>query len=122
MIPRDKIISTFVVLAFISTIPTWFSAFYETDEQAWFVYDICSLVRISLLPLMAMILVKSKVLKTAFGFYYGLTLFNILNYVFVAEGKIGINYIVYLILASGTIAGFVLAKLLKSGELYGGIN
>ena len=122
MITRDKIISIFIILAFVSTTPTWFSAFYKTDEQAWFVYDICSLVRISLLPLMAMILVKSKILKTAFGLYFALTLFNILNYIFVAEGIIGINYIVYLILASGTIAGFVLAKLLKSGELYGRIS
>ena len=114
MSQKDKIISIFVLMAFLSTVPTWFSEFYSTDEIAWYVYDVCSLIRISLLPLMAMILITSKTLKIAFGLYFGLTLFNIVNYILVAEGLIGINYIVLLMLASGFISIYVAHKIIKS--------
>lgn len=58
------------------TSPTWFSRLYATEKLAWYVYDLSSILRISLLPLLAIFLIKNKPLKMVVGAYFILTLTN----------------------------------------------
>lgn len=115
---QDYKILVFVSLAFLFTVPTWFSGLYASDDMAWFVWDICTLLRISLLPLMAYALAKNKILKTVFILYFFLTLFNVSNYLLVSFEIIGVNYIVFQILGAGTIAFYLIYKMWKSEEVF----
>lgn len=67
------------MLGFFITVPTWFSEIYPTDDSAWYIYDISSVLRISIFPLAAVFLAKSRLLKFMFGAYFALTLTNILT-------------------------------------------
>lgn len=72
---KDKIILYFVGFAFLSLVPTWFANQIQDEKLYWFVWDSSVCIRVSILPLLCVFLVDSKLLKTLFtvNFYWTLT-------------------------------------------------
>ena len=119
MSSKDKTIGLFVLVAFISRSPTWFSRLYVSDELAWTIFDYCALIGFSILPLMAAVLVRNRILKIAFVLYFGLTLFNIIDYLLVDNELIEFNLIIYKLLFAGVISFIILCGLIKTeGQYY----
>ena len=81
IIRQDHIVSFFVILSFLASIPTWYIDQYTEDDLAWFIYDFCNMVRISLLPLLVYFIAQNNVVKIGALLYFGLTTFNLIDIV-----------------------------------------
>ena len=74
----NNIIAFFVLLAFLITVPTWFSEAYATDDMAYYVSDIVVRIRLALLPLLAFILVAQRI-RFVFLAYFILSIMNLIT-------------------------------------------
>ncbi len=117
MSKQDKIISAFVVIAFLITSFTWFCSKYIYDDYAWFIYDMSLVARISLLPLMASILVENRILKTAFRLYFIIVLINFISITGNYGGWYDIQLAQLQIICAGLIILYVLWGLWKQYKM-----
>ncbi len=113
----DKIISVFVLLAFLITSLNWFSNRYITDDYAWLIYDLSLIARISLLPLLAFILVENRILRNGFRLYFILTLSNFISVIGNYESWIGVWFMQIQIICAGLIILYVLWGLWKQYKM-----
>lgn len=79
VLSKPNTIKLFVVLAFLATIPTWWVPSIEDVDLHFFIYDLSMMVRISLLPLLAFILIRKNPWKLIFAAYFALTTTNIIG-------------------------------------------
>ncbi len=75
----QKIIIIFVGLSFLSSVPTWFNFTTQNEDLHWLIWDLVSMVRISLLPLMAYFLCRQTLSGVVFLVYFYLTMTNIVS-------------------------------------------